>query len=66
MGEHSGINLLGIFGSGEVAGAIIRLDNGERQRFGGGRIDKRLDGAVVLRRPPRRTGRRLDGIPTNQ
>ena len=27
-----GINLLGIFGSGEVAGAIIRLDNGERQR----------------------------------
>ena len=28
-----GINLLGIFGSGEVAGAIIRLDNGERQRL---------------------------------
>ena len=28
-----GINLLGIFGSGEVAGAIIRLDNGERQRM---------------------------------
>ena len=28
-----GINLLGIFGSGEVAGVIIRLDNGERQRL---------------------------------
>ena len=28
-----GINLLGIFGSGEVAGAIIHLDNGERQRL---------------------------------
>ena len=28
-----GINLLGIFGSGEVSGAIIRLDNGERQRL---------------------------------
>ena len=28
-----GINLSGIFGSGEVAGAIIRLDNGERQRL---------------------------------
>ena len=28
-----GINLLGIFGSGEVAGAIIRLDNGDRQRL---------------------------------
>jgi len=28
-----GINLLGIFGSGEVAGAIIRLDNGEQQRL---------------------------------
>ena len=28
-----GINLLGIFGSGEVAGAIIRLDNGKRQRL---------------------------------
>ena len=28
-----GINLLGIFGSGEVAGAIIRLDNGERKRL---------------------------------
>lgn len=28
-----GINLLGIFGSGEVAGAIIRLNNGERQRL---------------------------------
>ena len=28
-----GINLLGIFGSGEVAGVIIRLDNGDRQRL---------------------------------
>jgi hypothetical protein len=28
-----GISLLGIFGSGEVAGVIIRLDNGERQRL---------------------------------
>ncbi len=28
-----GINLLGIFGSGEVSGVIIRLDNGERQRL---------------------------------
>ena len=28
-----GINLLGIFGSGEVAGVIIRLDNDERQRL---------------------------------
>ena len=28
-----GINLLGIFGSGEVAGVIIRLDNGKRQRL---------------------------------
>ena len=28
-----GINLLGIFGSGELAGVIIRLDNGERQRL---------------------------------
>jgi hypothetical protein len=27
-----GVRLLGIFGSGEVAGAIIRLDNGERKR----------------------------------
>lgn len=27
-----GVNLLGIFGSGEVAGVIIRLDNGERKR----------------------------------
>ena len=27
-----GVNLLGIFGSGEVAGVIVRLDNGERQR----------------------------------
>lgn len=27
-----GVNLLGIFGSGDVAGVIIRLDNGERQR----------------------------------
>jgi hypothetical protein len=28
-----GVRLLGIFGSGEVGGAIIRLDNGERQRL---------------------------------
>jgi hypothetical protein len=28
-----GVSLLGIFGSGEVAGVIIRLDNGERQRL---------------------------------
>ena len=28
-----GINLLGIFGSGEVSGVIVRLDNGERQRL---------------------------------
>ena len=27
-----GVSLMGIFGSGEVAGVIIRLDNGERQR----------------------------------
>jgi hypothetical protein len=27
-----GVNLLGIFGSGDVEGVIIRLDNGERQR----------------------------------
>ena len=33
MESIDGINLLGIFGSGEVAGAIIRLDNGERQRL---------------------------------
>ena len=28
-----GVNLLGIFGSGEVEGIIIRLDNGERERM---------------------------------
>ena len=28
-----GVSLLGIFGSGEVAGVIIRLDNGDRQRL---------------------------------
>lgn len=28
-----GVRLVGIFGSGEVAGAIIRRDNGERQRL---------------------------------
>ena len=28
-----GVSLLGIFGSGDVAGVIIRLDNGERQRL---------------------------------
>ena len=33
VGSIDGVNLLGIFGSGEVAGVIIRLDNGERQRL---------------------------------
>ena len=33
VGSIDGVRLLGIFGSGEVAGAIIRLDNGERQRL---------------------------------
>ena len=28
-----GVNLLGIFGSGEVEGAIVRLDSGERHRL---------------------------------
>jgi len=28
-----GVSLMGIFGSGEVSGVIIRLDNGERQRL---------------------------------
>lgn len=28
-----GVHILGVFNSGEVAGAIIRLDNGERQRL---------------------------------
>ena len=28
-----GVSLLGIFGSGEVSGAIVRLDNGERRRI---------------------------------
>lgn len=32
-GTISGVNLLGIFGSGEVAGIIIRLDTGERERL---------------------------------
>ena len=33
VGSIDGVSLLGIFGSGEVAGVIIRLDNGERQRL---------------------------------
>ena len=33
VGSIDGVRLLGIFGSGEVAGVIIRLDNGERQRL---------------------------------
>jgi hypothetical protein len=33
VGSIDGISLLGIFGSQEVAGAIVRLDNGERQRL---------------------------------
>jgi hypothetical protein len=32
VGSIDGVSLMGIFGSGEVAGVIIRLDNGERQR----------------------------------
>jgi hypothetical protein len=35
-----GVSLLGIFGSGEVAGVIIRLDNGERQRLPVGEMVK--------------------------
>lgn len=33
VGSIDGMSLLGIFGSREVAGVIIRLDNGERQRL---------------------------------
>jgi len=33
VGSIDGVSLLGIFGSGEVAGIIIRLDNGERKRL---------------------------------
>ena len=33
VGGIDGVSLLGIFGSGEVAGVIIRLDNGGRQRL---------------------------------
>jgi len=29
----NGVNLLGTFGSGDVAGVIVRLDNGERERL---------------------------------
>ena len=36
-----GVNLLGIFGSGEVEGAIVRLDNGERHRLG---VGQKLEG----------------------
>ncbi len=33
VGSIDGMSLLGIFGSREVAGVIIRLDNGDRQRL---------------------------------
>lgn len=33
VGSIDGVSLLGIFGSGEVSGVIIRLDNGDRQRL---------------------------------
>ena len=33
VGSIDGFNLLGIFGSGDVEGVIIRLDNGERKRL---------------------------------
>ena len=33
VGSIDGVNLLGIFGSGDVEGVIIRLDNGERKRL---------------------------------
>jgi hypothetical protein len=33
VGNIEGVTLVGIFGSGEVAGVIIRLDKGERQRL---------------------------------
>jgi hypothetical protein len=42
-----GVSLLGIFGSGEVAGVIIRLDNGDRQRLPVGESVKGLDPAVT-------------------
>lgn len=39
-----GSRLLGIFGSGEVEGAIVRLDNGQRRRLV---VGDRLDGWVL-------------------
>ena len=40
MAGIDGVSLLGIFGSGEVAGVIIRLDNGERQRCRWGSLSR--------------------------
>ncbi len=53
-----GVALLGIFGSGEVAGVIIRLDNGERQRLPVGEAVKgwtlqSLEPRRAMLRPPR-------------
>lgn len=45
-----GVRLLGIFGSGEVAGAIIRLDNGERQRLP---VGESVKGWALLSLEPR-------------
>ena len=52
-----GVSLLGIFGSGEVAGVIIRLDNGERQRLPVGESVKgwtlqSLESRRAMLRPP--------------
>lgn len=46
-----GVTLLGIFGSGEVTGAIIRLDNGERQRL---TVGMSVKGWTLKRVEPRR------------
>jgi hypothetical protein len=45
-----GLHLLGIFGSGEVAGAIIRLDNGERQRMS---VGDSVEGWILQSLEPR-------------
>jgi hypothetical protein len=45
-----GVHLLGIFGSGEVAGAIIRLDNGERQRMS---VGDSVEGWILQSLEPR-------------
>ena len=45
-----GSHLLGIFGSGEVEGAIVRLDNGERHRL---IIGDRLEGWTLQSVSPR-------------